>query len=181
MGRLPFAELKLFNKEKNRMLRVFGSRERNARGLLMYALHQTYGLNELPPIARLPKGKPWFPSASHIHFSLSHSGGFALCAVGNGEVGVDIETVRPRRTTLPQFALTAAEHDTYLRNGGTWEAFYALWTRKEAWCKYTGEGLPAHPSELHIPTDVFLHSYAGDGWRCAVCAMQPPPELEWID
>lgn len=162
------------------MLRVFAGREGDARLLLAYALHQVYGLTELPPIARQPKGKPWFPSAAHIRFSLSHSGGFVLCAVGNREVGVDIEAVRPRNTALPRFALTPAEYETYLHSGGAWEDFYALWTRKEAWCKYTGEGLPAHPAQMSIPTDTFLRSYEGEGWRCAVCAMQPPPDLEWV-
>jgi len=163
------------------MLRVFASRQGDARVLLTHALYQVYGLNALPAIARLPKGKPWFPSAAHIHFNLSHSGRYAVCAIGNREVGVDIEAVRPRGATLPQFSFNAEEYHKYLCNGGTWEAFYTIWTRKEAWCKYTGEGLPPHPSTLSAPKNVFARSYAGDGWRCAVCALQPPPELEWID
>ncbi len=162
------------------MLRVFAGRGKEARWLLSRALREIYGLGELPEIARLPRGKPWFPAAAHIRFNLSHSGSLALCAVSDGEVGVDMETVRPRRAGLPRFALTPAEYAEYLQNGGTWEAFYTLWTRKEAWYKYTGEGIHPHPSKLSVPDGALIRSYAGDGWRCAVCAAQPASEIEWI-
>lgn len=162
------------------MLSVFAGREGNARSLLWYAVHQVYGLTGLPAIARLPGGKPYFPAAGSIHFNLSHSGSLVLCAVGDGEVGVDIEEIRPRRDTLPKAVLTGAEYEAYLLEGGTWEAFYTLWTRKEAWCKYTGEGIPAHPARMSVPDTPFLRSYAGEGWRCAVCGAQPPVGPVWV-
>lgn len=163
------------------MIRVFAGRRGDAVSLLEYALLQMYGLVKAPPVARTGRGKPWFPSARHIRFNLSHSGDLVLCAVGDGEVGVDIETVRPRRDNLPRFVLTQGEYETFLRGGGTWESFYTLWTRKEAWGKFTGKGIPGHPSRLSVPAHAHIRSYAGEGWRCAVCAGEPPPELEWVD
>lgn len=162
------------------MLSIFAGREGNAWSLLQYAVHQVYGLDGLPAIARRPRGKPYFPAAGCIHFNLSHSGSLVLCAVGDGEVGVDIEEIRPRRDNLPKAVLTNSEYEAYLREGSTWEAFYTLWTRKEAWCKYTGRGIPAHPARLSIPDTPFLHSCAGEDWRCAVCAAQQPPEPVWV-
>lgn len=163
------------------MLRVYGSRNLEAHDLLSHALREVYALRELPPVSRLPGGKPWFPSAPHIFFNLSHSAGLALCGVGDGEVGVDIEEVYPRRPALPGYALTPAEQEEYAREGATWDAFYTLWTRKEAWCKFTGEGLTVRPSLIAVPPHALLRDYAGGGWRAAVCANEPPPELRWID
>jgi 4'-phosphopantetheinyl transferase len=163
------------------MLRVFGSREKEAHELLLFALREVYGLSKLPEIARMPKGKPWFPSAPEIHFNLSHSNSLTLCAVGDGEVGADIEEIRPRRPALPGYALTPGELEEYTRRGATWEAFFVLWTRKEAWSKFTGEGLGGRPSGVVIPEGALLRGYAGGGWRGAVCATEYPPELSWID
>ena len=43
-----------------------------------------------------------------LHFNCSHSGGFVVCAVGEREVGVDLEQIRPVHPRLER-ALTAAE------------------------------------------------------------------------
>lgn len=43
-----------------------------------------------------------------LHFNCSHSGGFVVCAVGEREVGVDLEQIRSVHPRLER-ALTAAE------------------------------------------------------------------------
>lgn len=161
------------------MLNIFAGREGDAYALLAHALRRVYGLETMPEIARLPGGKPYFPTAPHIHFNLSHSGSFVLCAVGDGPVGVDVETPRPRHARLPAFALSPAEHAAYLRAGGTWEAFYDLWTRKEAWCKFTGLGIPGRPGTAEVPPEALLRSGGAFGCRWAVCAGETPPEPQW--
>ncbi len=161
------------------MLRVFISRHKTASDLLVCALGEMYGLDTPFAVARGEWGKPWFPEAPHIRFNLSHSGGLALCAVGSARVGADIEEVRPRTKGLPRFALHPEEYRRFEDEGGSWESFYTLWTQKEAWCKYTGRGLPPRPSAVTPPGSVCMRSYAGEGWRCAVCADEPPPRLEW--
>lgn len=146
-----------------------------ARMLLREGLGRVYGLEELPAMDRGPRGKPFFPDFPHIRFNLSHSGGLALCALSDGEVGVDIEEVKPRDPKLPARIFSEAEYRWYAAHGGDWGAFCTLWTRKESWCKRSGEGifnpravLPPLPGEGHEALAV--HSFAGDGWRAAVCA-----------
>ena len=39
-------------------------------------------------------GKPWFPACPQRYFNLSHSGKLALCALADGEVGVDVQEMR---------------------------------------------------------------------------------------
>jgi 4'-phosphopantetheinyl transferase len=92
-----------------------------------------------------PQGKPGLP-ATALRFNLSHSGGRALLAVTRGrELGVDIERIRPEIDCLgiarrvfseaEQRALRAVPEPLRRR------AFFAAWTRKEAYVKARGGGL----------------------------------------
>ena len=58
--------------------------------LLAYAVRHTWGLEQLPRIARGAQGKPFFPDFPQYHFNLSHSGRFALCALDSLPVGSSV-------------------------------------------------------------------------------------------
>ena len=161
-------------------MELYGSRRGDAWALLAQALAVSRGIGSLPPVARTETGKPWFPDRPELRFSLSHSGPLALVALSGHPVGVDVELIRPRRAALPRYALTAEELVRYEALGGDWPAFYALWTRREAWCKYTGLGLQR--SWGVAPGPARYGSYGGDGWRAAVCGEEAPPQtIVWID
>ena len=69
----------------------------------------------------------------------------------------------------------------YRARGGDWPAFFTLWTRKEAWCKYTGEGLARSLRQTPPKKGLFYGFYAGEGWRAAVCGEEPAPkEILWL-
>lgn len=137
------------------------------------------GEERLPPMERKAGGKPWFPGRPHLHFSVSHSGGLALCALSDREVGADVELVRPRRERLPAYALSEAELAWYQAHGGGWEWFYTLWTLKEARVKCTGQGLKRPPREISVPLlepgetgdweGFRFTALGGEAWRGAVC------------
>ena len=103
------------------------------------------------------RGKPFLPRYSALHFNLSHSGHLAMLAVGDRELGVDVEKLRHleslqeiarRHFSQSEFeALCALPEDQQLRG------FYRLWTRKEAYIKAVGAG-------LSMPLDVFDVSIA---------------------
>lgn len=92
-------------------------------------------------------GKPMlFPTGSELRFNLSHSGGYAACAVTSGrDVGIDLEEVRP----LADLEAVAAQFFSPVENealldlpaAGRLRGFYECWTRKEAFLKATGDGL----------------------------------------
>lgn len=158
-----------------------------AHTLLLRALEAHFRLKELPKTAFGPYGKPFFPDYPQIHFNLSHSGPYALCALSGGPVGVDIEEIRPRGARLPAYAFNPAERDWFEARGGGWENFYTLWTRKESWCKRAGESA-ARPKSVCPPLPgeaagtLAVHSFAGEGWRAAVCTEQEErPEILWTD
>ena len=136
------------------MLLILGSRNEEGRAasrrLLALGLREIWGLEEMPPVERGPMGKPFFPSMPHIHFNLSHSGDLALCAFSDQSVGVDIERVRPHRAGLPRYVLSDREYRWFEAQGGGWEKFCQLWTRKESWVKRTG-GSIAGPAKICPP------------------------------
>ena len=144
--------------------------------LLELAVREQWGWTALPPVERSPRGKPCFAGLSDHWFSLSHSGGLALCALSSAPGGVDVELVRPRRESLPGHVLSEAERAGF---DGTWEDFYRLWTLKESWCKREDSPL-FPPREVAAPPSCPHKSYAGAGWRAAVCCGdEPPGEILW--
>ena len=148
------------------------------RPLLAAAAREHWGWAALPPVERSPRGKPLFAGRRDRWFSLSHSGGLALCALSDRPVGVDVELVRPRRPNLPAYALSG---DELARFDGSWEDFYRLWTLKESWCKREDSPL-FPPRNVPFPPPCPHQSYAGDGWRAAVCcAGAPPPAIRWLE
>lgn len=162
------------------MLLLYGARNCPPGDLLAWALDRALGLAPLPEIARTRLGKPYFPQRPDLQFSLSHSGPWVLCALSRRPVGVDIERIRSRGEALPRYALTPREYDRYTQAGGDWPAFYALWTRKEAWCKYTGQGLGRQWKEDPPEGALFFRTYTGPGWRASVCGEEEPPaEILW--
>lgn len=96
--------------------------------------------------ARREQGKPYLTNSPFpIYFNLSHSGNFAVLAVSTaGEIGIDIETIRPRN-----FLAIAERYyhaDEFKQLLATPEAereplFFKLWTLKEAFFKATGGGI----------------------------------------
>jgi 4'-phosphopantetheinyl transferase len=129
---------------------------------------------EAPALERAPRGKPRLAEApERLSFSLSHSGGLALIAVtpDGGEVGVDVERLRPRRDLvrlaarwLPQEDAEAVARASAQEREAT---FYAAWTRFEARAKCTGAGLsapPPGPEIVALPLDI------DPGYAAAVAA-----------
>jgi 4'-phosphopantetheinyl transferase len=98
--------------------------------------------------ARTPAGKPVLagPAGGTLRFSASHRAGLALCAIVAGrEVGVDVERiVRGPVQDLVADRILAPGELAVLRALPPAErerAFFAVWTRKEAYAKARGLGL----------------------------------------
>lgn len=93
------------------------------------------------------QGKPTLAGSSPaVEFNLSHSGSIALVAIASeGSVGVDVEIVRPNIDYLELsrrfFAPAEADEIEALPPDQRVAAFFACWTRKEAFVKALGTGL----------------------------------------
>jgi 4'-phosphopantetheinyl transferase len=114
------------------------------RGLLRIILGRYLGLSPAEiRFAYSPNGKPLLPD---LDFNLSHCEDLALVAVSRGSrVGVDVERVRVLKDAAELVArfFSPGEHAAYekLPPADQPQAFFNLWTRKEAWLKATGDGI----------------------------------------
>ena len=140
-------------------------------GMAPRAVRFVYGARDKPALA-LPL------DASGMQFNVSHSGEIALCAVGlQQRLGVDVEQIRALAdlVALAQRNFSAAECRALFalppeRRPG---AFFACWTRKEAYIKALGDGL-AHP------LDAFTVSFAaGEPARVVEIRDEPAAAERW--
>lgn len=90
-------------------------------------------------------GKPCAVNAADWDFNVSHSGDFVVVTVRRGQVGVDLEQIRPVREmesiVARYFHPEEAVAWNSLAPGLREEAFFALWSAREAAMKCAGLGL----------------------------------------
>lgn len=113
------------------------------RALLARSYQRIIG-GPMPEIVISTGGKPdWRDSP--WHFSLCHTRGAVLCAISDAPVGLDAERIRPVRAEVVSRVLAPQELRQY---DGSAETFLRFWTLKEAYAKYTGEGIIGYPNRF---------------------------------
>lgn len=141
-----------------------------------------------------PHGKPCLVDWPAIEFSLAHSNGHALIAVARERpVGVDIERIRPdiRALDLARrfFSPAEAEALAEMAESGRTQAFFLLWTCKEAFVKALGRGFALPLREFTVAAEgerpvlretafdpgvvdrwSFRAVYPAEGYAGAICA-----------
>lgn len=95
-------------------------------------------------------GKPCFSGFPDIHFNISHTEKAILVAVSDENVGVDIEKITNARNGVAQKYFTDDEKQ-YCQ--GQDARFFEIWTKKEAYAKYTGKGLIEGFSTFSVLSD----------------------------
>ena len=129
-------EIKRYRYEDSKLTRLF------AHLLLRNEIKEQTGLtDDQITIRRKAYGKPYLYGHDDFHFPISHSGRQIAIAAGENAVGIDIEIIKERRMKLAERFFLAEEYQYILDSDDMDEAFYYIWTRKEAYIKYTGEGL----------------------------------------
>ena len=111
--------------------------------------------------ARTHHGKPYLiPRANgpHLEFSVSRSSDCCMLAVQfDHSIGIDVEKVRdlPQAIDIVQSYFTPAESKALsaLRGAARRDAFFALWTHKEATVKGLGISLAAHLGRVEFDFD----------------------------
>lgn len=112
-------------------------------------------------IVQSNNGKPYAVNFN-IEFNVSHCEEIVVCAINNTPVGIDIERIRPISPKVAKKFFTIAEQEYILGktpcaedydtefNDVQLKRFFECWTAKEAYLKYTGEGLTDNLSALEI-------------------------------
>jgi 4'-phosphopantetheinyl transferase len=142
----------LSDDESDRAARFHFDRDRIAFIVARGSLRTLAGRYLGEPPARLQlgyreRGKPYLVEPpGQLRFNVSHSGQHALlCFARAREVGVDIELRRELSDllALARTAFSPAEYAALCRlpEAAHPDAFFACWSRKEAFIKATGEGV----------------------------------------
>ena len=137
-------------REKLAAFRHDGARRLSlAASLLLVRALSDEGLHS-DEIAVTEYGKPYLPGLPDFHFSLSHSGNMALCAVSPKEIGCDIEAPRGYDPQIAKRFFHPAEKEWLFSRPADEQsdAFFRLWTGKESFIKALGLG-------LNLPLDSF--------------------------
>ena len=115
--------------------------------LLRFAMEKSGQENRLSDIELSVYGKPYLKDTD-FHFSLSHSGEYAVCVYGDVTLGTDIQRIKEK---MPMHTKKILSEDEMLYLNSMDErdktkAFYHIWARKESLIKWDGRGLriPLH-------------------------------------
>ncbi len=101
-----------------------------------------------------------------FYWSVSHKRQWAAAVIADGPVGIDIEHIVPRRRELHDALADRAEWT--IMGDRSWNAFFRLWTAKEASLKANGAGIGGFSTcrlvevcdERHL-----MLQYEGRPWR----------------
>ncbi|GFN32185.1 4'-phosphopantetheinyl transferase family protein [Paenibacillus xylaniclasticus] len=106
-------------------------------------------------------GKP-FVEGAKMNFNVSHTSGIVACAFSKWPIGLDVERMVPPPYMVMDKAFVSDEMDYVDRQPTEQlkrEAFYSIWTRKEAILKALGKGFAISPTTVKVPVD------GSDNWR----------------
>lgn len=131
----------LLSGEESEQAAARGARFALIRALLKRELSRRTGV---PPqqirFSRGPHGKPfWAPQP----FNISHSGDLLCFAFHHGDVGVDIERIRPRTRllSLASRIMAPEQLEAFTRRGCSLAEFFTCWCTAEALVKHAGDTL----------------------------------------
>lgn len=137
-------------------------------------------------IAANENGKPYLTAAPDVHFSLSHSAAWAVCAVSDHPVGVDIQQCRSFKPNIADrfFHPDEVQYLSSLSPAERENAFYTLWALKESYVKADGRGLrllrqfcvdiACQPPAITVgaPGSLFVPNFPDPAYKLGVCVQK---------
>ena len=146
-------------------------------GLLWRYVMEHRGVDPEEPVRFLQAGKPVFAQREDVHFSLSHSGPYAMCAISDRPVGADIQQIKPVHLSIARrFHFRERDWLAEQPQAEQLRAFFRIWTRKEAWVKAV-----SRDQLLGLDDEDVIHGASGwqfgeyrleEEYLAAVCARQ---------
>lgn len=123
--------------------------------LLNYGLRECFPEIEIPVMPTTDKlnGKPYLPQYPHIHFNLSHAGEYAVCAIDDVPIGIDIEQCKKDGEKIAKRFFTKEEYqDIYsvTDDAKRKHRFCQYWVLKESFMKATGYGMKLSMSDFSV-------------------------------
>lgn len=138
----------------------------------------------IPPLRAAGEfGKPYFSENEDFKFNISHSGEWAVIAVSDCEIGIDIEKIAKLRTGVAKRVLSEQEKQQFFKLDikTQQQRFYDYWVLKESIVKTTGRGMydSFRDINIHFSKDakiddnrfqLFLFPF-NDKYKMGICIM----------
>ncbi len=149
--------------------------------LLATGLYTEYGLKlAFEPRAAGEHGKPFLTLQPKIHYNISHSGKYVMCIIAG-------ERSRHRCPGTQESQLRTNAHQNGPGRHGTRDleseqmekAFFTQWVLREAYIKWTGEGLSKDLRKISLDKGSYLMLEMEPGYSGAVWS-RDPLELRWV-
>jgi 4'-phosphopantetheinyl transferase len=129
-------------------------------------------------------GKPRIKDHENFHYNISHSGRYVVIAWGETNVGVDVQQhcIGTNRMAVAEMYF-ASDEQAYV--GQNLRRFYEVWTGKESYLKYTGEGLRKNMRSFSILDENLHIRYVDrlpDGeYSLSLCTLDEEYTFELLD
>ena len=139
------------------------------------------------PVLRTDKGKPYFAEEAGVYFSISHSKDYWACVVADEPVGMDLQFHKQGKLEQVSSRFFHPDEVAWLETQ-TWPAsFFEIWTAKESYVKWTGDGIDRHFGDFSVADETGLRDQIEGAyfWRSQVeaeyslclCGSQPWDEV----
>ncbi len=155
-------------------------------GILIENGLKEYGLSQKDvSIMHGEHGKPYIPGHEEINYNVSHSGDYSICAFSDSPVGVDIERITDYNDLLLKKLASRGEAEAFSsipQDKKNFE-FFSLWTKKESYLKYTGQGISTdlrtlfQGNEDKIQSLNFFKGTNLNGYVYTICTPLDMPEI----
>ena len=108
--------------------------------LMRYGLEKEFGISYIPRICTTAKGKLFFEKEL-LCFNLSHCDTAVGCVIDKKQVGIDVQNYTDEIIKIRNDFLTQMEAKKVFVKKDCIRELTAIWTLKEAYGKYYGDGL----------------------------------------
>lgn len=127
-------------------------------------------------------GKPFISNIPNIHFNISHTNNVLVVAFSKSNIGIDVEKINSFNFKIAERFFTVPERNYIINNSNQNLAFYEIWTKKEAYIKFTGLGLSKRLNSFNVLDAKLknkLYTINKNNYLVSICSKQlsTPPNL----
>lgn len=131
--------------------------------LLNYAVKQEVKTDSNVEWDTDKNGKLYLVNYKNLYVNLSHSRYYAVCAIHNKPIGIDLQYCRKCDMKLADRFFTTDETDWINQSSDKNSAFFEVWTKKESFVKAVGMGLVIPLNSFSVLSDCI--EYNGEVYR----------------
>ena len=142
--------------------------------------------------------KPFLKGNTKIHFNISHSKDYVATAFDDEEIGIDVEEIKEMEyEDIVKRFFTDYEYKWIMEQEeeDRLQCFYKLWTLKESYVKFKGQGMKISFNSFKFDVDyknnickladndeqIFFENYTiGNSYELSLCGLKEDMEIEEI-